>query len=84
MWSLDRVAKLYYLIMECENARLKKGISFRLRSPFAVLKVGVHLRAVFTSYKIGQMCLSLLCETHFSLDMHEAQPRFGAKLVFVL
>ena len=44
MWSLDRVAKLYYLIMECENARLigchfpglglKKGISFRLRSPF--------------------------------------------------
>ena len=43
VWSLDRVAKLYYLIMKCENARLiechfpglglKKGISFRLRSP---------------------------------------------------
>ena len=35
VWSLDRVAKLY---MECENARPNKGISFRLRSPFAVLK----------------------------------------------
>ena len=43
VWSLHRVAKLYYLIMECKNARLigchfpglglKKGISFRLRSP---------------------------------------------------
>ena len=63
VWSLDRVAKLYYLIMECENARLKKGISFRLRSPFAVLKVGVHLKAVFTPHKIGQMRLSLPRET---------------------
>ena len=36
---LDRIAKLYYLILECENAHLnrclslKKGISFRLLSP---------------------------------------------------
>ena len=39
VWFLDRVAKLYYLIMECENARLigchftglglKKGIRVR-------------------------------------------------------
>ena len=27
LWSFDRVAKLYYLIMECENARLI-GVSF--------------------------------------------------------
>ena len=42
VWSLDRIDKLYYLIMEHENATLigchfpglglKKGISFRLRS----------------------------------------------------
>ena len=49
MWSLDRVAKLYYLIMECENARLnerdflgglKKGIVFA----FAVLKKGLGFK----------------------------------------
>ena len=47
VWSFDRVAKLYYLIMKCENARLigchfpglglKKGISFRLRMCFPVI-----------------------------------------------
>ena len=39
VWSLDRVAKLCYLIVECENPNLneflvpKKGISFRVLSP---------------------------------------------------
>ena len=39
VWSLDRVAELYYLIVECENASLneclglKKGISLRFLSP---------------------------------------------------
>ena len=38
-WSIDRVAKLYYLILECENAcineclGLKKGITFHFLSP---------------------------------------------------
>ena len=39
VWSVDRVAKLCYLIVKCENARLNecfgliKGISFRFLSP---------------------------------------------------
>ena len=39
VWSLDRVAKLFYLILECGNAclneclRLKKGIIFCFLSP---------------------------------------------------
>ena len=32
-WSLDRVAKLYYLILECENARLN-DIFLKLMYPF--------------------------------------------------
>ena len=30
VWSLDRVAKLYYLIVECENARLNECLGLNL------------------------------------------------------
>ena len=29
VWSLDRVAKLYYLILECENGRLKECLGLK-------------------------------------------------------
>ena len=43
MVLIDRVAKLFYLTVECENAHLneflglKKGISFRVFSPYVGL-----------------------------------------------
>ena len=29
VWSLDRVAKLHYLILECENARLNESTFYK-------------------------------------------------------
>ena len=40
LWSSDREAKLYYLILECENAILNKCLGLKLRvSVFALLVV---------------------------------------------
>ena len=36
VWSLDRVAKLYYLILECENARLYECFCFCNRGLIAL------------------------------------------------
>ena len=62
VWSLDREAKLYYLVLECENALLneclgvKKGISFLFLSPqiglgFKNLRQIPHRRALRLLYK---------------------------------
>ena len=37
VWSLDRVASLYYLIVECENARLNECLGLKKVSVFAFL-----------------------------------------------
>ena len=34
VWSLDRVAKLYYIILECENAILNECLFLNLMYPF--------------------------------------------------
>ena len=52
VWSLDRVAKLYYLILECENARvnavfLKLDISIGCHFSGLGLKMGISFRFLF-------------------------------------
>ena len=37
VWSLDRIAKLYYLILECETANLNECLSLKKVSVFAFL-----------------------------------------------
>ena len=41
VWSLDSVAKLYYLIVECENARLNECLGLKKVSVFAFLALSL-------------------------------------------